>query len=341
MNIRCFLAEQKVSIMLQLIVLIVVNVYFLILDTGNQQKGDLIYLDVLLMFFYIGGFYISYRKWKDRYETLYRTLEEDGEIRREEIEYQYVAEEIMRYILDTKDSMFQKEQGHNEERIKEMEEYISKWVHEIKLPISALNMMAERIEEDTIGSNIKYEVEKINFLVESVLYGSRATASAEDLFIREEHIEDMVRTAVRQSAFFLIRHNIEVKMDNLNFEVYTDKKWMIYVIEQMVNNAIKYAKLNGQISFYGEEEDKYVILNIKDNGIGIAEEDRKRIFNKSFTGKNGRNTTYKSTGMGLYFCKKILDKLGHGVEVESIEGEYTLFRIKFYKISDYMKVAKM
>ena len=83
------------------------------------------------------------------------------------------------------------------------------------------------------------------------------------------------------------------------------------------------------------------ILNIKDYGIGIAKEDQERIFNKGFTGKNGRNTTYKSTGMGLYFSKKIIDKLNHSIEVESVKDKYTLFRIRFYKISDYLSVTKL
>ena len=341
MKISKFISEQKINIAVQLIVLICVNTYLLLLNTETISQEDIIYLDLLLITFYLGGFYMSYIKWKSKYEQLYRTLEEGEEITAQEIQFDDVSGEIMRYIVDTKERRFVKEQATNEERIKEMEEYLSKWVHEIKLPISALSMMVERIEDDEIGYDVKREIEKINLLVNNVLYGSRATAAMEDLFIREERLDEIVKTAIRQSAFFLIKHNIEVKMENLNLEAYTDKKWLVYVIGQMISNAIKYAGTNGKISFYGEEDAKYIILNIKDYGIGIAKEDQERVFNKGFTGKNGRNTTYKSTGMGLYFSKKILDKLGHGIELESIEGRYTLFRIKFCKISDYIKVTKM
>ena len=341
MTIKRFISEQKINIILQLIVLLCINIYLFILDVGTRQQGDILYLDVLLITFYLSGFYVSYKKWKDKYGPLYHALEKGEEITEEEIGQGDVVEEIMHYLWTTKENGLEKEEQNTQERMKEMEEYLTKWVHEIKLPISALNMMVERIEDEPIGYEIKNEIEKINFLVNSVLYGSRATAAVEDLFIREERLEEIIKVAVRENAFFLIRHNIEIKMDKLNYEVYTDKKWMIYVVGQMISNAIKYAKANGKISFYGEEDEKYVILNIKDDGIGIVKEDQERIFNKGFTGKSGRNTTYKSTGMGLYFSKKILDKLGHSVEMETIEGEYTLFKIKFCKISDYIKVAKM
>jgi len=95
------------------------------------------------------------------------------------------------------------------------------------------------------------------------------------------------------------------------------------------------------MEFYAEDNKDYIKLCIKDNGIGIAKEDIDRIFNKGFTGSNGRNKVYKSTGMGLYFTKKVLNKLEHEINVESIKGEYTLFNIYFYKISDYLNVIKM
>lgn len=341
MNIIRFISEQKITIMVQCLILLCVNVYLVLLGLEVIQLEDILYLDIVLITFCLGGFYMNYIKWNAKYKALYHALEEEEDITREEIKGYEVSEEIMRYLVDTKELRFVKAQVSNEESMKEMEEYLSKWVHEIKLPISALSMMVERIEDDEISYDVKHEIERINFLVNNVLYGSRATAAMEDMFIREERLDEIVKTAIKQNAFFLIKNNIEIEMKHLNFEAYTDKKWLVYVVGQMISNAIKYAKANGKISFYGEEDKKYIILNIKDDGIGIAREDQERIFNKGFTGKNGRNTTYKSTGMGLYFSRKILDKLGHDIEVESIEEKYTLFRIKFCKISDDIKVAKM
>ena len=222
-----------------------------------------------------------------------------------------------------------------------MEEYISKWVHEIKLPISAISMILERIDDAELSIEIKNETEKINFLVNSVMYGSRATAAAEDIFISEVKLQDIIKQAIKNNAFMLIRNNIEIKLENLDHYIFTDKKWILYVLDQLINNAIKYSRENANIQFYGEESDKYICLNIRDNGIGIAAEDLERVFNKGFTGNNGRDTRYKSTGMGLYFSKKILDKLGNSFEVYSVKNEYTLFKIKFNKISDFTTITKM
>lgn len=111
----------------------------------------------------------------------------------------------------------------------------------------------------------------------------------EDIFISEIKLQDLIKQAIKNNAFMLIRNSIEVKLENLNYYIFTDKKWVLYVLDQLINNEIKYSKENGEIKFYGEESDKYICLNIRDNGIGIAPEDLERIFNKGFTGTNGRN----------------------------------------------------
>lgn len=341
MRISRFISEQKINIGTQLIMLVSVNLYLFLLNGQTIQQGDIIYLDVILVTLCLASFYLNYTRWKLRYKQLYTAMELGEEITAEEIKNEDIQGELIRYIVEKQEIKFAQEEVNHEERLKEIEEYLSQWVHEIKLPISALKMIVERIENDEVSYDLKHEIERVNFLVNNVLYASRATAAVEDLFIQEERLEDIVKVAIRQSAFFLIRYNIEINIQNLKFDVYTDKKWLVYVIGQIISNAIKYAKEYGKINFYGEEDEKYILLNIQDHGMGIAQEDQGRIFNKGFTGKNGRNTTYKSTGMGLYFSKKILDQLGHAIQVDSVEGEYTIFQIKFCKVSDYIKVAKM
>ena len=340
MKIRNFIIEEKYEIIFNLIVFICVNIYFITLGSLSEKYGDLVYLDILLISIYAIFFIIQYGRWKKRYGHLASYVADDKVIESGIIKNDYIAEKIMIHIIDKNESELRKLEYSYDKQLKDMEEYISKWVHEIKLPISALNIILERVEDDSIGISIKNEIEKINFLVNSVMYGSRATASKEDIFIREEDLNSIVRSAVKNNAFFLIKNHIEVEIENLNYSIYSDKKWILYVLDQIINNAIKYSKKNGRIKFTGIDEGKYITLNIEDNGIGIAQEDIERIFNKGFTGMNGRNTTYKSTGMGLYFSKKILQKLGHTIDVYSSQGEYTLFKIKFSKISDYLDVAK-
>jgi signal transduction histidine kinase len=341
MNLKRFIKENIKSILFNFSILLLINIYFLVLNLLKGRMEEIFYLDVILIFIYILAFIIKYGLWKERYSGLYEIIEEGNDININDIGRESLEEEIMAYIINKKDNNYSQVLEIKDTQIKDMEEYISKWVHEIKLPISAISMILERIEDAEINTEIKNEIEKINFLVNSVMYGSRATAAAEDIFISEFKLQDIIRQAIKNNAFMLIRNNIEIKLENLEHYIFTDKKWVLYVLDQLINNSIKYSNENAKIQFYGEESDKYICLNIRDNGIGIAEEDIGRIFNKGFTGTNGRNTRYKSTGMGLYFSKNILDKLGNSFEVYSVKNEYTLFKIKFNKISDFTTITKM
>lgn len=341
MNLKRFIKENIQSILFNFSILIFINIYFLVLNLLKGKMKEIYYLDVILIFIYIVAFMIKYGLWKKRFCEIYEIIEEDSDININDINRESLEEEIMTYIINKKDNNYSKVLDMKDTQIKDMEEYISKWVHEIKLPISAISMTLERIDDAEISTEIKNETEKINFLVNSVMYGSRATAAAEDIFISEVKLQDIIRQAIKNNAFMLIRNNIEIKLENLEHHIFTDKKWILYVLDQLINNSIKYSKEKAEIQFYGEESDKYICLNIRDNGIGITREDLERIFNKGFTGTNGRNTRYKSTGMGLYFSKKILDKLGNSFEVYSVKNEYTLFKIKFNKISDFTTITKM
>lgn len=339
MNIKEFLKEKLSNFIYSAVLFLIINIYLFSLNS-IKNLSDLIYLDILIITIFIVFTILDYRKMKDRYSSIMELIEDEKDIDSYCIDDNFLEGKIINYIIDYKDKKLENETKECENQLKDMEEYISRWVHEIKLPLSAMKIILDRDSDDMISS-IENELEKMNFLVNSVMYGSRATASAEDIFIKEENLKDIVRTAVKSNSFFLIKNNISPKLGDLDFKVYTDKKWIIYVLGQLINNSIKYSKENGVIEFSAEDKGESIELKIRDNGIGINEEDLERVFNKGFTGSNGRNSVYKSTGMGLYFSKKIIDKLNHNIEVESVKDKYTLFRIRFYKISDYLSVTKL
>lgn len=339
MNIKEFLKEKLSNFIYSAVLFLIINIYLFSLNS-IKNLSDLIYLDILIITIFIGFTILDYRKMKDRYSSIMELIEDEKDIDSYCIDDNFLEGKIINYIIDYKDKKLENETKECENQLKDMEEYISRWVHEIKLPLSAMKIILDRDSDDMISS-IENELEKMNFLVNSVMYGSRATASAEDIFIKEENLKDIIRTAVKSNSFFLIKNNISPKLGDLDFKVYTDKKWIIYVLGQLINNSIKYSKENGVIEFSAEDKGEFIELKIRDNGIGINEEDLERVFNKGFTGSNGRNSVYKSTGMGLYFSKKIIDKLNHSIEVESVKDKYTLFRIRFYKISDYLSVTKL
>lgn len=339
MNIKEFLKEKLSNFIYSAVLFLIINIYLFSLNS-IKNLSDLIYLDILIITIFIGFTILDYRKMKDRYSSIMELIEDEKDIDSYCIDDNFLEGKIINYIIDYKDKKLENETKECENQLKDMEEYISRWVHEIKLPLSAMKIILDRDSDDMISS-IENELEKMNFLVNSVMYGSRATASAEDIFIKEENLKDIVRTAVKSNSFFLIKNNISPKLGDLDFKVYSDKKWVTYVLGQLINNSIKYSKENGVIEFSAEDKGEFIELKIRDNGIGINEEDLERVFNKGFTGSNGRNSVYKSTGMGLYFSKKIIDKLNHSIEVESVKDKYTLFRIRFYKISDYLSVTKL
>lgn len=199
----------------------------------------------------------------------------------------------------------------------DMLDYYTMWVHQIKTPISAMKLLIQTSDSE-ISGDLSSELFKIEQYVEMVLSYIRLDSNENDFVIKEYDLDDIVRQAIRKYAPLFIRKKIALDFQNTNCKVLTDEKWLVFVIEQLLSNAIKYTN-KGKISIYLLEDKKLVI---EDTGIGIAEEDIPRIFEKGFTGYNGR-TDKKATGLGLYLCKKIMTKLSHKISIESEIGVKT------------------
>ena len=199
----------------------------------------------------------------------------------------------------------------------DMIDYYTMWVHQIKTPISALKLLIQTSESE-ISSDLSSELFKIKQYVEMVLSYIRLGSNKNDFVLKEYDLDNIIRQAVRKYAPLFIRKKISLDFQPTNYKVLTDEKWLVFVIEQLLSNAIKYTN-KGKISIYSLENKKLVI---EDTGIGISKEDIPRIFDKGFTGYNGR-TDKKATGLGLYLCKNILDKLSHKISIESEVGVKT------------------
>lgn len=199
----------------------------------------------------------------------------------------------------------------------DMIDYYTMWVHQIKTPISAMKLLIQTSESE-ISSDLSSELFKIEQYVEMVLSYIRLGSNENDFVIKEYDLDNIVRQAIRKYAPLFIRKKINLDFQPTTYKVLTDEKWLVFVIEQLLSNAIKYTN-KGKISIYPLENKKLVI---EDTGIGISKEDIPRIFDKGFTGYNGR-TNKKATGLGLYLCKNILDKLSHKISIESEVGVKT------------------
>lgn len=203
----------------------------------------------------------------------------------------------------------------------EMIDYYTLWAHQIKTPISAMRLLLQT-EESPQNSELSSELFKINQYVEMALGYLRIESISSDLVLSQYYLSNVVKQAIRKYATIFIGKKITLDLKEMDCLVLTDGKWLVFVIEQILSNALKYTN-TGTISIYTEAEKTLVI---KDSGIGIASEDLPRVFEKGFTGFNGRMDK-KSTGIGLYLCKRILDKLSHKITITSQIDLGTVVRI--------------
>lgn len=235
--------------------------------------------------------------------------------------------------LDIRVEYYQKiiERLHNEveklkiednKKMEDLADYYSMWIHQIKTPIAAINFLLDNEEIDVKA--FRQELFKIERYVEMVLTYIRLGSETSDYVITSINLDEVVRENIKRYATLFI--NKKIKLNYVSHETYviSDKKWLGFAFEQLLSNAIKYTKSGGEISINISESK----LIIEDNGIGIYEEDLPRIFEQSFTGLNGRYEK-KSSGLGLYLCKKTLDKLQHKIEITSEVNKGTKVDITF------------
>lgn len=206
----------------------------------------------------------------------------------------------------------------------ELMDYYTMWVHQIKTPIAALRLLIQTKESEQ-NRDLLAELFKIEEYVEMVLGYLRMESMSSDMLLKKYSLDDMVKQAVRKYASIFIKKKIRLDFSELNCDVLTDEKWLVFVIEQLLSNGLKYTGENGEILIYMDKTLPKTLV-IEDTGIGIQEEDIPRVFEKGFTGFNGRFDK-KSTGIGLYLCKKILNKLSHKIRMESKVGKGTKIRI--------------
>lgn len=237
------------------------------------------------------------------------------------------------YLYDINKSMIERI-NKNKLDITNFKEFIEIWIHEVKIPISSLVLKCHN-NQDKYDKSFLAIIRKLDNSIDEILYYVRSEYTDKDFSISETNLKEIVRNVSIRNKDDLLENKIALDVNLNDFKVSTDKKWLEFILNQIINNSIKYKKdSNSIIKIDSFENDDKIILEIFDNGIGIPKKDLKRVFEKSFTGLNGRNRA-KSTGMGLYITKKLCDKLGHNLKIESIENEYTKVIIEFGKNNLY------
>lgn len=207
---------------------------------------------------------------------------------------------------------------------KEAEEYYMLWAHQIKTPISAMNLLLQAGEADP--KILSAELFKIEQYVEMVLHYLREKQMSQEMVLNRYSLSEIIKTAIKKYSRLFILQKIKLNFEPMEVTVLTDEKWLLFALEQIISNALKYTN-EGSVSIYMDKENENLLI-IEDTGIGISAEDLPRVVERGFTGYNGRSNQ-KSTGLGLYLTKEVLKKLGHRLQLESQVGKGTKVMIDF------------
>ena len=226
-----------------------------------------------------------------------------------------------------------------EEQLLDNKEYIEMWIHEVKRPLASLVLTLNN-HKNILDRKTKNILKRLEDYVDQVLYYVRSENAEKDYFIKETYLSKVIKNVGIRHMDDLLDNKVDFIVQEINYKVLTDSKWLEFILNQIINNSIKYKRNidNSYIKIYIKDNSDTTTLIIEDNGIGIKASDIKQVFDKTFTGSNGREKS-TSTGMGLYIAKNLCSKLGHKIEIESKENEYTKVFITFSK-NKYYDVLK-
>ena len=334
MKLSSFFKDRIISIFLIIIVVATITVFLVATEVDLFIK---IYIPLVIIITYLIILIVEYIKKKKFYKTLednLANLEEKYLIAEMIEEPSFIEGKIMKEALvQINKSMIENVNKYKYAQ-EEYKEYIELWIHEIKTPIAASKLIAQN-NKNEVTESIDEELDKIEYYVEQALYYARSNTVEKDYYITKCKLQDVINTVIKKNKKELIDNKIKINIDNIDETVYTDSKWIVFILNQIITNCIKYAKKeNAEINIEAETKKARIILKIQDNGIGIRKGEITRVFEKGFTGSKGRKDGKKSTGIGLYLCKKLCGKLGIGIELNSEENIGTEIKLVFPK-NDY------
>jgi len=224
-------------------------------------------------------------------------------------------------------------------QLQEYSDELLAWVHEVKAPLTAVNLMLEHVEDLTLRRKLETEWLRLHLLVDQQLHQTRLASIEKDNYMMEIELRTVVYKEIRAMQAWCIEKGIGFDVEELTDTVTTDAKWLAFIIRQILSNAIKYSPANSEVIIFTEvDATGATLLHIKDAGIGIRKEDLPRIFYKSYTGTAGRESA-QSTGMGLYLAHNVAQKIGVRITVQSSVGEGSIFTLRFPLQNEYVKLT--
>lgn len=309
--LKSYLYSRRFFLALLILLLGFILLFAFVFDAYRSLLEYIALLLAFLSFLFIGAdawtTFKSYRSQKLQASAQAQTpLEKLLQERVEELEYEQKNQLLV-----------------EQEKYNDLLDYYTLWVHQVKTPIAASSLLIGDLKDKEAKSQLEQELFKIESYVHLVLQYLRLESFHDDLVLKQENLADLVREVVKKYALFFIQQGLSLNLHDLDHTIVTDKKWFLVILEQVLSNSLKYTK-EGSIEIYFHEDSLY----IKDTGLGIQNADLLRVFERGFSGYNGR-LTQQSSGLGLYLSKKIADQLGHKIAIASQVGQGTTVSIAF------------
>lgn len=325
---KLFLKEHTLLIIIQVIQLSLISLILFL--SGFRDYSNLMYavlISFFLLFCYLAFHYYQrrhvYQKLSKRATDLEQLLEKTDDV---------PIGQAFDYIMKTQYQLLMEQLKTAEDDQTNHLKFIDRWVHQMKTPLSVIELTAQELDEPE-SSNIREETERIKNGLNTVLYMARMRTIQDDFQIKPVELEKIIHDVNQDNKRFYIRNDVypHITIKAKNVKVETDEKWLFFILDQLLHNAVKYtAGRSKRIDLVVYKRAGAAVLEITDYGVGIPKHDKKRIFQAFYTGDNGRKFR-ESTGMGLYLAKEVTDYLGHRIEVESTVDVGTTFRICFTK----------
>lgn len=328
-----YLKEKRVAILLYFVTVLIFLTVGVLSRTENM--GDFLYGAVLALFFWalagaFGG--VRYVRKSRKLEEVIVYFDRFPELITENFqEMEGVAEEAVSmanlegdlvHLLELVCGQWAEDIRQWEEKNADRSDYYVMWTHQIKTPIAAMRLLLESSDRsDRKSYMLRAELFQIEQYAEMALAYQRLESLASDLLLQEYDLGTMLRHVAKKYSVLFIHKGLTLDIREQNVSIVTDEKWFCFCMEQLLSNSVKYTN-TGRISIWTEESDEGTRLLLEDTGLGIRPEDLPRIFERGFTGYNGR-LDKKSTGIGLYLCRRVLDHLGISITVESEVGKGT------------------
>ena len=328
MNLRDFIKERIVFIIINSLILLFTAILLMVLKVDSFAILFIVIINGAGILTYHIFDYLRKKQYYNEIKENMESLDKKYLISEVIEEGTFTESKLIYDVICKGNKAMNDEIGEFKRGINDYREYIELWVHEIKTPIATCKLLIEN-NESPLTESIGEEVCKLENYIDQALFYTRSNTLEKDYIIKEMSLSSCVNKVLNNNADSLIKKRVKISLGDLEKMVYSDSKWIEFILGQIISNSIKYMnKEHKELKIYCNENSKYVILNIEDNGAGISEKDISRVFDKGFTGENGRKFG-KSTGIGLYLCKKLCKKLGLDINLVSEEGNFTRVSIIF------------